>query len=501
MRISGRWIALARMALLALACAAAPTSAFAEWRRAESAHFIVYSDGSERTLRDYTAKLERFDALLRLRLGGGDAEGDERKLPVYLVADDRALRVALPSLPDGIAGYYSANENDIFAVLIRGRDDDILLHEYSHHVMAKSGDGRYPGWLSEGFAEYFATATVSERGKTTFGLPDPGRQYALQQNRWLPMDQLLRARGSFDIQERTARNMYYAQSWALTHWLLSDSARVQSLVPYLTAVGGGQDPVEAWGAAYGMTPEQLTAQLRAYLRGGLRYVEGQIPPINPTITVTTLSPAADAMLLSAINARNPNPAEVDGPALLQTLREAAARYPDDARALIAQGRAELRWGDPAAAEAILARALEREGDNVEGLLVMAGIVEDQADAAADDVEAVRQRRLAQGFLRRAMEADPTDYRVYAALARLRRGASDYPTENDLLTWTIAVRYAPQVFSIRGDAAIAMMEAEQYDEAVVLLTPIINDPHGGPGVRQGRELMERIAQRRAAAASD
>ena len=40
-----------------------PTSALAEWRRAESANFVVYSDGSERSLREYTAKLERFDAL------------------------------------------------------------------------------------------------------------------------------------------------------------------------------------------------------------------------------------------------------------------------------------------------------------------------------------------------------------------------------------------------------------------------------------------------------
>jgi hypothetical protein len=60
-----------RLLLLALALVAlTPASALAEWRRAESAHFVVYSDGSERSLREYTAKLERFDALMRLRFGG-----------------------------------------------------------------------------------------------------------------------------------------------------------------------------------------------------------------------------------------------------------------------------------------------------------------------------------------------------------------------------------------------------------------------------------------------
>jgi len=99
-----------RLVLLGLALAAlAPSPALAEWRRAESQHFVVYSDGSERSLRDYTAKLERFHSLLRARFGGA-AQADLRKLPVYLVADARALRIAQPGLQAGIAGDYTASE-------------------------------------------------------------------------------------------------------------------------------------------------------------------------------------------------------------------------------------------------------------------------------------------------------------------------------------------------------------------------------------------------------
>ncbi|HEX8470289.1 MAG TPA: hypothetical protein VF633_04185, partial [Brevundimonas sp.] len=187
------------MALTALT----PMSAMAEWRRAESEHFVVYSDGSDRSLRDYTAKLERFDQLLTSRFGGARAEA--RRLPVYLVGDAKALRVAVPGLPAGIAGYYSSSNTDVFAVLVRGESDDILLHEYSHHVMARAGDMRYPGWFSEGFAEYFATATVTERGSASFGLPNPGRLQALQTERWLPMDVVLRAESSLGVGSETGR--------------------------------------------------------------------------------------------------------------------------------------------------------------------------------------------------------------------------------------------------------------------------------------------------------
>lgn len=485
-----------RLLLALMLLALTPASSLADWRRAESQNFVVYSDGSERSLRDYTARLERFHGLLRSRFGG-PAPDDTRKLPVYLVGDARALRVAVPQLPEGIDGYYTASENDIFAILIRGRDDDLLLHEYTHHFMANAGQGRLPGWFSEGLAEYYATATVSEAGAATFGLPSPGRQRQLQQGRWLPMDQLLRAQGSFDIESETGRGMYYAQSWVLTHWLLADQTRARSLGVYLNAVNSGRDPLEAWQASFGIAPDALEAQLKAYSRGRLYYSELNIPPVTPEITVSTLSPAWDAVILPLINARSPRPEQINGPALLTTSRANAARFPNDALALVALGRAERRWGDSAAAETALTRALEIDPTNVEGLLLMADIVEERSDLASDEAEIDRQRGLAVDLLRRALEAEPKDYRVYADLARLRRGAEEYPTQDDLITWAMAARYAPQVMSIRGDAAIAMLNGGRYDEAVALLTPIINDPHGGPGVQQARVLLAQIEQRRAA----
>ncbi|MGH7025828.1 DUF1570 domain-containing protein [Brevundimonas sp.] len=411
--------AVHRLLLALVLITLTPASAFAEWKRAQSEHFVVYSDGSERSLRDYTAKLERFDALLTSRFGGARAEA--RRLPVYLVSDAKALRVAIPGLPSGIAGYYSSSNTDVFAVLVRGESDDILLHEYSHHVMARAGDTRYPGWFNEGFAEYFATATVTEAGSASFGLPDPGRLRALQTERWLPMDVVLRADGSLAIDSETGRGMYYAQSWALTHWLLADAARIRNLSAYVRAVNGGHDPVAAWQAIFAITPDQLTAQLRTHVRGSLSYAKLDMPPIRPVITVTTLSPAADAVMLPAINARSWNPAETDGPKLLATLRTAAARFPDDPLALVALGRAEKRWGDPVAAERALTSALERQGDNVEGLILMADLATERGLAASDEAEQTRQLDLAQDFLHRALEADPTDGRVYSAQARFRRG--------------------------------------------------------------------------------
>lgn len=482
-----------RLVLALVLLTLTPAVALAEWRRAESEHFIVYSDGPERALRDYTIKLERFHGLLRARFGG-PAQDDLRKLPVYLVGDGRALRVAQPHLPAGIAGYYTASENDIFAILIRGQDDDLLLHEYTHHFMANAGQGQFPGWFSEGLAEYYATATVSATGAATFGLPNAGRLRLLQ-GRWLPMDQLLSARGSFDIDSQTGRGMYYAQSWLLTHWLLADPSRARALGAYLNALNAGLPPVDAWQASFGLAVSELEAILKAYARGRLYYSQLNIPPITPEVTVSSLPPSWDAVILPLINSRSPRPEETDGPALLATSRANAARFPNDALALAALGRAERRWGDdPAAAEAALTQALAIDPAHVEALLLMAAVVEEDA-VAQDEAEYDRRRGQAVDLLNRALEADPTDYRVHAALARLRRGAEGYPTHDDLMTWAMAARYAPQVMSIRGDAAIAMLAGGRYDEAIALLIPIANDPHGDPGVQHARSLLALAEQMR------
>ena len=43
-----------------------PAAASAEWRKAESEHFIVYGDVPEQGLRGFAQNLERFDQLLRM---------------------------------------------------------------------------------------------------------------------------------------------------------------------------------------------------------------------------------------------------------------------------------------------------------------------------------------------------------------------------------------------------------------------------------------------------
>ncbi|MDO9608371.1 MAG: hypothetical protein Q7J26_07595, partial [Brevundimonas sp.] len=112
------------MALLGLMSAA--TTAQADWLRAESEQFIVYSEGSERSLRDYVRKLEMFDRVMRFRSKIPLSETTPRKLPIYLVGNRSGLLKVRPSAAEHVIGIYLPTEEDIFAVAIRrGNGDDM----------------------------------------------------------------------------------------------------------------------------------------------------------------------------------------------------------------------------------------------------------------------------------------------------------------------------------------------------------------------------------------
>lgn len=456
----------------AIALMAAP-AAQAEWRRAETTHFLVYGEGGERDLARYAERLERFDALLRRQFGLPEIEG-ARKLPVYLLTGARELREFNPGLPEGVGGYYSASPIDIYAALNRRNGGNTLLHEYAHHFMHQNFPGVYPGWFIEGFAEFFATADVDDARKVTVGYFEPGRLAGLNTEPWLPMETVLKAR---PLQlERRYRPAFYGQSWLLTHYLFSDPERRRGLDGYLAAVGRGETVEVALRTHLDHTPDSLRDALRRYLAGRMPYAQFDMADLKPPMRITLLPESADRMLLYSVTLQyRKSPEEVAR--ILPRVRADAARFPGDRLALVTLGRTELRWGDAAAGEAALRSALEVAPGDAEALQLLARARLDAAQTA----EGAERRRLiaeAQGYLAEAMRTDPTDYRIYVALARARAFAHDYPNENDVATLLLALSYAPQVGGLRQQTADTLRRAGRPEDAEAVLAAAANYAHDG-----------------------
>lgn len=482
MRVSIKGTAVAAAAALLLL----GTPAAAEWRRAESSRFIVYSRGGEGALRQYVQVLETYDYVLRVRMGLPlDAEVP-RKLPIYLVGSRAGLVQINPATGDNVAGTYFPTGEDIFAAAIQDQQRDFLLHEYFHHFsMALGGASTYPGWLVEGFAEYFMTADIKSDSVTIGGFNE-NRVYWLRNAPWLPLEELLSKRTG-EIRRSSYRETYYPVAWLLTHWFMGDAERREQLKAYLADVRRGGDSVEAVQRATGLTLGELRTELRRYLNGRVPMTRYELELPQAEITVTSLPRSADDLLL--IGQRLKVGVDEDKRAeTAELVRRLAARHPDDPFAMLQLGHAELHFGDPVAGEAVLRRLLELEPDNVEALQLMASrymrLAQDRPD------EALALTRQARSYLARAYRVDPGQYYTLQMLARTRQGAADYPTQNDLVTWDQAFSLAPQLASIRLGYASALMQAQEFPDAIILLEPLANAPHGGEASETAQRLIER-----------
>jgi len=500
-------------ALFVLLLALAATPAEARWLRAESPRFIIYSDGSESVLRAYVDKMEVFDTFLRARHGLPENGVPLRKLPIYLVRSRTDLQITWNGAGDAVAGYYSPGSGDTFAVvtLEDRKDSTVLMHEYTHHFMLQNFPGAYPAWMVEGYAEFYGETKVNDRF-IEVGQVANHRADALLAGRWMPMADLLGNKRT-----STDWNSFYGQSWILTHYLMSDPARFTQFRTYASAVGRGADPVKAMEAATGQSPEALEQTLRKYVRSGLKitqYKRGNIP--QPQITVTTLPPSADDLLLQRIQIVAHSYKDAD-PGYLAMIRKRAAKYPDDQLAVLTLGQTEMELGDHAAGRSLLEGWLRTHPDDAEAMFVLGSHLYNDAwsksDEAADKKDAAGKKgdddedvdeepvertvadpemmKDAERWLAKAVELAPTDYRILYAYAQTRRQSGGYPQKSDLDLLIRAYKQAPQVVPLRFELIQVLIVQNHTPEARALLQPLLNSPHGGSVVAAAQRLLQRI----------
>ncbi|ATQ41971.1 hypothetical protein [Caulobacter mirabilis] len=476
------------MAVVAAAALCAPGLAQAKWLKAESPRFIVYGESSERSLREYAEKLEIFDSVLRYKHGMDLSGAPPRKLEIYLVADNEGLREVEPALGSGIAGFYSPGMGDIFAMAIRDREPDfVVLHEYAHHFMLQYFPYGYPAWLVEGYAEYFAQ-TVINGDKVEVGRPNNVRSYSLLNAHWLPFKDLLTKRTS-DL-KTGEMDSFYAQSWALTHYLMSDPARNKQLDAYMKAVGAGGDPAKTMEAVTGQDLDALQKAVRRYAGGRLAFAsltrKGFAPP---QIKVEALPSSADDLLLAYLRMRS-GMSKDEGEVFVKTyVRPRAAKHPGDRLAELALAYGEVWFADRAAGEAVLKRMIAADPKDADALRIL-GV--SRVIEAGEDGGDVRDEMQEGGkLLARAHAARPGDYRTLYYYAISRQIEPDYPSDNTLNALSAAFDLAPQVPEVRIMFARALMLEKEWEEARVVLMPLANSPHGGGAAEAARKTLEQV----------
>lgn len=417
-----KWMAgmvLACVTALAVAAAAlqAPLAAARDdrWVEARTPHFTVVSDAGERKAREVALEFEHVRALMR--------QADPQvALPgpvlVAAAANEGTLRQLIPQFweRDGrrpAAASWKGTHAHYIAVRADVRDADrgrLFLHEYTHLLVRTRAPG-IPAWLDEGLAEFWSTLAAVPAGLEA-GAPPPQHLRTLARAQsWTPLAAFLAARDAPQMRNRRDVAAYYAQSWALAHYMMIGAPAPgrgdapSSLLPdaYVSALRNGTSPAEA-AAVFGGV-DSLDRAITAYVRSGeIRskrrlIATSEAGEVAPAVAIRTLSPAASLALRAFLLIEGPRPA-----AALPLLEQALLFEPAAPGALEARGYYHFVRSEPAEAAVWFDKAISTGAATYLAYYYRAVL------------SGTAPRQVVENHLRRAIDLNPAFAPAYIRLA-------------------------------------------------------------------------------------
>jgi tetratricopeptide (TPR) repeat protein len=258
-----------RLIPLLLLLLALSTSSLAadKWTLARSPNFVLVGNAAETQIYAIANELELFRSAYS-RLFPLKASSTQTTIVVF--KDDADLRQHAP-IRDGkpvTAPAYFLRVEDASYIVMTGRlaDTGVVYHEYVHALMFDSAGG-LPLCFAEGFAEYYRSFRVlPDSRKFQVGLPIRAHATRLSAQ-FIPLEKLFAiSQDSPEYNERDRQGVFYAESWALTHYLIhGEAGKYQARIPDLiVALRSGKAPAQAIADVLQISAARLEEQLRAY---------------------------------------------------------------------------------------------------------------------------------------------------------------------------------------------------------------------------------------------
>jgi tetratricopeptide (TPR) repeat protein len=504
------FVVAAAAALLLLSLSVSPRPSHAEgvdaWTRVRSKNFLLVGNATEREIRLVAARLEQFREVFKRLPDAGDRFDSSVPTTVVVFRDDQSYRPFAPlyqGQPNSVAGYFQASADVNYITLstdqshVRG-SEALAVHEYVH-LLVKNSFPHAPLWFNEGLAEFYSTLEVAPDKRTVkLGKPIKSRVLTLRQQGWIPLSTL------FGVDDRSPfyhepgkREMFYAQSWALVHYLLNGRGgqRRPQLLRYLDLTAAGEAHEAAFREAFQTGTATLETELQQYVQMG-RYAE-------QTVTCAENVEFETAMQSAALTE-----AETKyylGDLLLHTERaEAAEAYLlealklDDnlAPAHTALGMLRLRQNRFAEATKSLARAVTLDPQSYPAHFYYADALSREGMGSESPIEGYyppEQLRLMRAELKKAIELGPDFIESYRLLALINLIMNDGLDEASAALKQ-AIRLAPRRLELTSLLAQVYLRQDNFQPARQLLSALL-ETTDSPHLRaQAQSLLETIAAR-------
>src|SRR5436309_1249278 len=193
------------------------------WIKVRTAHFTLFSNASEQYTVEIGMDLERFREALARLVSGLEVNSP---LPTYIYVfkhdvsfQPYKMRVGLG--PANISGAFAAHRDGNYVGINATPSTDpwsVIYHEYVHYFLINNFTD-IPLWFNEGTAECFSTFRAAG-GKVEIGRPIDDHVDHLKTGKWIALSDLFTIDAySKDYNEGERQGTFYAESWALVHYL------------------------------------------------------------------------------------------------------------------------------------------------------------------------------------------------------------------------------------------------------------------------------------------
>jgi tetratricopeptide (TPR) repeat protein len=433
-----------------------------KWIEVHSEHFTVVTDGGDTDGRHVLDQFERMRWVFQTMFPNSNVD-PVSPIVVIAVKDKKDMQALEPAAYLGkgkldLAGYFMRTPDKNYIMMrldVEGEHPySTVYHEYTHLELGTEG---MPLWLNEGLAEFFQN-TEFKNNEVLMGEPSQDNLLYLQQNKLIPLDVLFRVDANSPYyHEEQKGSVFYAESWALTHYLftLDFNDKVNRIGNYLKLVNQHVDPVTAAQQAFGDL-KKLQSTLDSYTNR-MSYNELKLSsaaaPIDPkTMQVKPITlPQADAFRADvlALDGRT-----VDAEALLEPLLKAD---PNNVLAHETEGYLARKDGKMEEAKKWYGEAVALDSQSFlaqyyfGAISLMGGSTTPEAEAS----------------LRKAIELNKRFAPAYDALAVLYARRRENLDEAHMLSVT-AVSLEPSTTQYRMDAAYVLMQMQRFDDALRVL---------------------------------
>jgi tetratricopeptide (TPR) repeat protein len=446
-----------------LSCSARDTAD--HWLEVRSEHFVILTDSTEKQGRRIADQFERMRAIFHLLIpGASDSTGS----PVIVLAlkDKKGLRAVEPEayLAQGqldLAGWFMRTPDKNYILMRLDAEGEhpfsTIYHEYTHFMMRNASEW-IPLWMNEGLAEFYQNTDIQDK-EVLLGQASTDDILYLRQNRLLPLTTLLKVdQTSPYYHDEKKGSIFYAESWALTHYLevtdaQKDTKRLQNYAELLVKK---EDPLVAAQQAFGDLA-QLQKTLNNYISQGqfMMFKMKRVVNVDDSTFQVRAIKATDADAIRAdvlLYTQRVKDAQV---LLDSVLRD----DPNNVQAHETMGYLKFREGDIAAAKKWYGEAVKLDSQSYVAHYYFATMSMNSAGEDHDpDIES---------SLRTCIKLNPSFAPGYDALASYYMRDPAKIKEAHMLNLQ-AINLEPDNVNFRLNAAAVWTNAQRYDDAIAVL---------------------------------